>query len=235
MASSASTETKANTQLVEGSLRRLDSSYIPECANVMAQAFSTSPPYMYIFQGTQEYRVQALEWLFVKNLDLMMKKCPESVLRGFVDSDGKVLACLLWTPSEYAALSMWEMLQAGLWQVPFRFGVATLKRLVGVLDDMEAAKKSDAMSSSAKKNYFKLERMVVHPEFQGKGIGSKALQEVLKEDSSSGVDSHLDTQEERNVRFYQRLGWEVCRDQDYCENDPEYKFHSWHMIRKAQS
>jgi GNAT superfamily N-acetyltransferase len=229
-----------------GKLESLDASCIPECSKVMAKAFSDSPSYNYIFQGTQEYREKALEWLFEKNLELMMTKCPSSVLRGVRNSQGEVVCCFLWLPSQYAQLSMWEMVTAGMWQVPFRFGLSTLKRLVALLDSMEAAtgKVSDendtattTTSSSLKQNYIMLERMVVRPDHQGQSVGSHALRAILQQEEESSQNSssdvHLETQEERNVRFYQRLGWEVVYDRDYCEDDPDYKFHSWHMVRKA--
>ena len=221
-------------------LERLDASCIPECAQVMAEAFSDSPSYNYIFQGTQEYREKALEWLFRKNLDLMMVKCPSAVLRGVRNLQGEVVCCFLWVPSQYADLSMWEMVTAGMWQVPFRFGLPTLKRLLSLLDSMEAAsgKVGPGCGENIPKNYIMLERMVVRPDHQGQGIGSQALRAVLQEErhtnsTVSSSDVHLETQEVRNVRFYQRLGWEVKHDQDYFHADPVYKFHSWHMVRKA--
>jgi GNAT superfamily N-acetyltransferase len=241
-----------------GKLERLDASNVTECAKVMAQAFSDSPSYNYIFQGTQEYRKTALEWLFQKNLDLMMAKCAgrsssDSVLRGVRNSQGEVVCCFLWVPSQYAQLSMWDLVSAGMWQVPFRFGLSTLKRLLSLLDSMEAAtgkvssdKNNDTTTTSTtakvKQNYIMLERMVVRPDHQGQGAGSHALQEILREATESqntsgggggGGGVHLETQEERNVRFYQKLGWEVTYHQDYCEDEPDYKFHSWHMVRKA--
>ena len=80
-----------------------------------------------------------------------------------------------------------------------------------------------------------LERMVILPEYQGKSIGTRSLRAIPEEELSQGLDVHLQTNEERNVRFYERLGWEVIHDQDYCQDDPDYSFHSWHMVRKAQS
>ncbi len=218
--------------LLEGELQTLDVSHIHECAKVMAQAFSDSPAYNYIFQNeTQEYREKALEWLFQKNLELMIQKCP-TVLRGYKSrtENGDILCCFLWVPSESAKLGMWEMIIAGMWQIPFRFGVATLKRLLSLMDSMEA---TIGQASSKSPDYIMLQRMVVRPDCQGRGIGSKALQAILQE-SHNGKNIHLETQEERNVLFYQRLGWQISQEQDYCQEDTSFQFHSWHMVRTTE-
>lgn len=219
---------------LDGDLQILDASHIPECAKIMAQAFSDSPAYNYIFQENQEYRESALEWIFQRNVQLMIQKCP-TVLRGFVNRQGQVLACFLWVPSNTSKLTMWEMIMAGMWQIPFRFGLATLQRLLQLMDSMEAAM-SATVSSHNQTNpmpFIHLQRMVVRPDCQGKGIGSRSLLAILQE--SHNITVHLDTQEKRNVRFYQKLGWEVAEEQDFCQQDANFQFHSWHMVRNVKS
>ena len=240
-------------------LQVLDSSYIPECAKVMAEAFSESPSYVYIFRGTKDYRTKALEWLFERNLRLTVGKCP-STLRGSLDAEtGQVICCFLWTPAEYANLKLWEMIQAGLWQLPIRYGYPTLKRLLELMNHMESARgkprerkshTEDVDLKSSETKYIMLERMAVRSSWQGKGKGTEALRVVLQEEQAKlnrleddgtnmqKIEIQFETQEERNVRFYSRLGFDVDRDQDFCDEDPEYKFHSWHMmqtIRKQDS
>jgi GNAT superfamily N-acetyltransferase len=243
-----------------GDLQILDSSYIPECAKVMAEAFSESPSYIYIFRGTKDYRVNALEWVFERNLRLTVGKCP-SALRGVLEAEtSQVICCFLWTPAEHSDLKLWEMIRAGLWQLPIRFGYPTLNRLLNLMGQMEAAggKPRDgniqtgdvAQSSPAiKYRYIMLERMAVRPTWQGKGLGTKALRAILQEEQNKlnclddganiqQIQIQFETQEDRNVRFYSRLGFAVDRDGDFYEQDPEYKFHSWHMsqtIRKQHS
>lgn len=234
-----------------GEVEILDASYIPECANVMAEAFADSPAYSYIFQKTRKDRVAALEWLFIRNLNLTVvtKQCP-SALRGIRNLEtGKVACCFLWCPTEYSNLTMWEMVCAGMWLVPFKFGYATLSRLLDVMEKMEYAtgkvkeeekvQEEGNSSNDNKENVSKppiriiLNRMVVHPTWQGQGLGSKALKAVLDEEMNKGglVKIYLDTQEERNVTFYKRLGWEVVNSQTCYEDNPTYKFHSWNMVR----
>ncbi|CAB9525352.1 Acetyltransferase (GNAT) family [Seminavis robusta] len=242
----------ADTTYSISDLKILDASYIKECSKVIAEAFSDDPTYRYVFRGTKAYRRNSLEWLFERNLKLTMGKSP-SVLRGILNNEtGQVLCCFLWTPLEHSDLSMWEMLTAGLWEVPFRFGFPTLQRLLNLIDSMKADGSnigthdgttpldSRNQEESEKVYMIKLERMAVLPSFQGRGLGSKALRSVLEEEQQKvnkmpgeNPQIHIEftTQLERNVQFYLRLGYKVTFDKDYYEEVSEYTFHSWHMMQ----
>jgi len=60
--------------------------------------------------------------------------------------------------------------------------------------------------------------MVVRPDMQGKGVGTHALKQALDEADDAGLPVMLATQEERNIRFYRRLGFEVVRTDDIAFN-----------------
>jgi GNAT superfamily N-acetyltransferase len=218
---------------MEGKVLCLDAGHVPECAKVMAQAFADSPAYKFIFQGPLDYRKEALEWLFVKNIALVLSKCP-TALRGFVDPYGRVLCCFLWVPGQVAKVSTWEMVTAGMWALPFRYGISTMLRLSSLLDAMKTPAMGNIASDRSPNKTIMLQRMVVHPDYQGNGIGTTALNAVLK-DLDIGQDVYLDTQEERNVVFYQRLGWHVEHERDYFPEDPNFGFHSWSLVRKTPS
>eukprot|EP00934_Nitzschia_sp_Nitz4_P008930 Nitzschia sp. Nitz4//scaffold105_size73764//53422//54099//NITZ4_005681-RA/size73764-processed-gene-0.22-mRNA-1//-1//CDS//3329532462//8920//frame0 len=209
-----------------GELHVLDASYIPECANVMAQAFVNSPSYVYIVRGEEEYRLEALEWIFTRNLNLAVGKNP-SVLRGILNLETKEVACcFLWTTSEDSDLGFWEMIKEGLLLIPFKYGFSTMSRLLESMNEFEGEVKT---KQEAKKVV--LQRMVVRPDFQGQGLGSKALRAILEEKRDTPVKIEFHTQAERNVTFYKRLGWEVVHSSYYFEQDPTYKYYSWHMAQ----
>jgi GNAT superfamily N-acetyltransferase len=139
-------------------------------------------------------------------------------------------------PSHAAKLSMWDLVVGGMWQVPFRFGWATLQRLMALLNAMEGAVgKVKQPGGETDHEFVMLQRMVVLPQCQGKGVGNRALRAILSLNEENGSNVHLDTQEERNVRFYERLGWRVTGDHDLFEDDDEYKFHSWQMVHQRTS
>ena len=226
----------------------LNESHIDQCSKVMAKAFCDSPAYKYMFQEmTSEQRSDFLRWLFNANIRLTMSKCP-TVLRGVVipsnddsednDNEGKedqVICCFLWTPSPYHDLSTWEMIKAGLWQLPYRCGSWTaLKRLFKVLDAHDNEKHFDVHE-----DFVLLERMSVLPEYQGQKIGSTALKETLAQHFSIGDNDdeprpvRLSTQEERNVTFYKRLNFEVVlQNEKFKDEDPKFGYDNWFMVLK---
>mmetsp|Transcript_8491 Transcript_8491/g.11193 ORF Transcript_8491/g.11193 Transcript_8491/m.11193 type:complete len:255 (-) Transcript_8491:247-1011(-) len=231
------------------SCRVLESRYISECARVMAESFVDSPSYQFLFQDIRclKTRAKALEWLFFRNLTLTVGKCPEA-LRGVVNNvNGKLMVCFLWTPGADQELSLWDMIGAGLWQVPFKFGIGTLKRVLRMVEALELEAQESTSKSCKNRilrttttttttadeeaDFVHLERMVVLPEYQGQGWGSRALKETLENETRM---VRLATQEERNVRFYQRLGFEIAGERDmFGDDDPDHKYHSWFLIRSA--
>ena len=140
---------------------------------------------------------------------------------------------------------MGEMILAGMWQIPFRFGLSTLQRLISLLNDMEGSMgkvpnddkddNSNENNNNIIKEYIMLQRMVVVPELQGQGVGSRALRAMLStpNNATTWPSIHLDTQEESNVRFYEKLGWTVTSSRDFFPEDADYKFHSWQMVHPS--
>ena len=71
---------------------------------------------------------------------------------------------------------------------------------------------------------------VVHPSAQGRGIGTRVLQLVLAEADEAGWPTLLGTNEERNVVFYERLGFRVIhREEEELEG---YRFQTMLMLRR---
>lgn len=55
------------------------------------------------------------------------------------------------------------------------------------------------------------------PEYQGRGIGRKALRQVVKEQSSAGYTVHLEveTKNDHALRLYESVGFEAVHVQNY--------------------
>ncbi|MGV2806599.1 GNAT family N-acetyltransferase, partial [Clostridium perfringens] len=55
------------------------------------------------------------------------------------------------------------------------------------------------------------------PEYQGRGIGRKALRQVVKEQSSAGFTVHLEveTRNDHALRLYESVGFKSVHVQDY--------------------
>ena len=69
----------------------------------------------------------------------------------------------------------------------------------------------------------------VDPDRQGRGLGRAVVQPGLEAAERAGVPAFLETSDERNVRFYEGLGFEVTADYALPDGGP----HTWAMTRRA--
>lgn len=69
----------------------------------------------------------------------------------------------------------------------------------------------------------------VDPARQGGGRGAAVVRPGIDAAAREGVPAFLETSSERNVRFYQRLGFEVTAEYDI----PGGGFRNWSMLRPA--
>ncbi|MQA04428.1 MAG: GNAT family N-acetyltransferase [Streptosporangiales bacterium] len=65
------------------------------------------------------------------------------------------------------------------------------------------------------------------PSAQGRGVGTKLLTDRLAECDRAGEPAYLETNKERNVRFYERFGFHVLQEIEIPEEGPR----TWAMWR----
>ncbi|MDV5148170.1 GNAT family N-acetyltransferase [Streptomyces sp. SBC-4] len=75
-----------------------------------------------------------------------------------------------------------------------------------------------------------LETVGTAPEAQGRGLGSAVLIPGIQEAERAGYPAFLETSSEANVRFYERLGFEVTADVQLPDNGPR----TWCMRRNPR-
>ena len=80
--------------------------------------------------------------------------------------------------------------------------------------------------------YLYLQRMVVDPGMQGKGIGTKCLSKAVEKADLQKIHIVLTTQSEDNVRFYKKLGFNEVKQSTYSNYwNPNISFTSYFMVR----
>ena len=199
---------------------------IREAAALAAAAFDQSPPYLWLCRGkSNAFRQRFLRWIFERNFRL---RVGARTNRAVFDGDGKLVAFCMFVTPEVPDVSLADMIRAGLLGAPFLFGPAVVKRLLAMKAEYEQVEHG-IMEAHGNVPMCRLERMVVRPDAQGRGIGRRALQQALVEADEANLPVLLSTQEERNVRFYRRLGFEVVRTDEHQE-----AYTSWAMLRQPR-
>lgn len=204
-------------------------------ADLLAAAFYDNPLHVYIFSDPS-VRFKAIRWLLRGNLNLNLdsKRCIGQSF-ALVEPNTppglrQIKAMAFWNPPQSDSVSFLSMVKGGLLSMPFRFGWESFQRLFEVLNEISDAKKEALDSTPA----WYLNNMVVAPELRGKGVGTKILSEQLQQVvDPSGFATVLMTQKETNVRFYQRLGFEVVKQSKIGKG--KNAFTNWCMLRPSVS
>mmetsp|Transcript_12661 Transcript_12661/g.24724 ORF Transcript_12661/g.24724 Transcript_12661/m.24724 type:complete len:241 (-) Transcript_12661:79-801(-) len=210
-----------------------DPSAMKQAASVMAKAFVRSPVYRYIWGDDDDDagRENFLRFVFERNI-LLRPQCCRCVTVDSEDSKdpGQLVCSFMFIDPEVAPPSLWEMMSVGLLTIPFRFGLSPMLRLLECANWYGQAKNAVL---GVERKALQLERMTVLPAFQGQGIGSRSLKVVLEEEAKARkLPVFLATQEERNVRFYGKLGFKVAKEQAFPSSS---EFRNWFMLWEPPS
>lgn len=205
---------------------------IEKAARLAARAFLHTASYTAIYHGMLEsQREEELIWMFERNLELV----DDRHLRYFFKDEAKSdLECFyMLIPSCEAAISLWKKISGGILKLIFRDGgLSVLQRLIEISDWMDA---EIASCVKAGVEYLTLQRMVVSPESQGKGIGTKSLSLGIRDADSKCMPIVLSTQDERNVKFYSRLGFVEFKRKTFKDSkNPDISFMSIFMVREPK-
>jgi GNAT superfamily N-acetyltransferase len=203
-----------------------------DAAILAARAFCDSPAYVYILRGDRGFRLEALVWLFERNISLVQDISKTSdPTRCLLSTSGRVLS-FFWLMPIASSVSLWSKVQAGLLWFPFLFGWKPFMRLLNLGYNFDKATCSLAQkfitSDIDRQSALVLERMVVEPSLHGRGLGSACLNSALAQSAAAVI---LSTQLQRNVEFYTRLGFEVIHEKRFGAAADPFGFRSWWMLR----
>eukprot|EP00041_Stephanoeca_diplocostata_P013913 m.249056 g.249056 ORF g.249056 m.249056 type:complete len:249 (+) comp19513_c1_seq1:180-926(+) len=211
--------------LVTTNIQMLTETDFKESAKLAAAAFADGKAYEW-FGGDVQWRQEQLEWFFEMNFREMQQR--GNVCRVHRDDQGR-MECFFMLQTSQTRLTKFHSLKLVAWHMLPKYGfslVARVGRLVASIDRVNhsALEKVGLRFDDC----LMLERMVVHPSKQGKGVGTRCLGSVLDVEQQSRPVL-LNTQEERNVTFYKRLGFEVI-SVDIVEELGK----NWTMIRRPR-
>ena len=135
-----------------------------------------------------------------------------------------------WTRRDDPEPTRLDQLRAGLLLLPFRFGIGGLRRVFETVAGIEGQRDATV----AGEDWWYLNNMAVHADLRGQGVGTELLHFEIERIAARAPNAFLalSTQREENVRFYERLGFEVAS----CEavGRGPLAFRNWSMARRAQ-
>lgn len=138
---------------------------------------------------------------------------------------GPIIGTAIWyAPGDYP-MTLWRNLRMTPGLLPLvRFGLGTMRRLIQMGENVT--------SHFPGQPCWYLAALGVSPEHQGVGAGSSLMDTVLAEIDRRGEPAYLETSVERNVRFYERLGFGIREPAIHLAPAPGPTH--WTMWRKPQ-
>lgn len=195
---------------------RLRPSQAGQAAGVLARAFGDYPMMRHVFPDDAR-RARVLPGF----LGSVVRYClPHGKVLTTAGLDG--VAC--WLPPGTSASDPWGMVRSGMILAPARIGPLPFARFLGPERRMEAVRRR-----TIREPHWYLWAFGVEPGRQGGGIGGALLEPVLARADASGTPCYLETHTERNVRFYERHGFEVAEESE--GRGPK----AWAMLRAPRS
>jgi ribosomal protein S18 acetylase RimI-like enzyme len=167
---------------------------VPQLAEVSARAFEHDPITEWLMEGDDPFQMERqmfiAEYRITKRFDLIY-------------TDTHRMGVAIWKPPA-ARPTLNDRFQ----QVWTMLGTIKLSRRalskIRLFITIEKA-------HPAQPHYY-LSLLAVHPDMQGKGLGTALMQPILNICDREGIPAYLETETESNVRFYSKRGFKVLRE-----------------------
>jgi ribosomal protein S18 acetylase RimI-like enzyme len=200
-------------------LYRLEKKNVEKAGQILADAFYEDPVWISVMPD-EENRKEKLPISFEFILTYAVKYgevyAPSSDIEGVA----------LWLPHDKIEITFWRMMRSGAFRKGIQMGQDIGNRIQKVFEPID----KDRKEFMKDKSYFYLQAIGVAPEYQGKGYGGKLLRSMFDRCDEEGLPIYLETETEKNVEMYKKLGFQVIKEQ----NIPDYDFIMWEMIRNPR-
>ncbi len=186
-------------------------------SEVLTRAFQPDPLYIYAFPDPdRRLRMLAILWRALVKYTLLYGD-------GYTTSDVRGVAC--WLRPGDMDMTAWRTLRSGLWIMPLRAAREERRRFFGMLTHLDRVHKKTVTY-----RHWYLLALGVDPDHQGRGVGGRLIAPVLERADEDRLPCYLETQTERNVRFYRKHGFDVATEGDV----PGHGVRLWTMLRKPR-
>jgi ribosomal protein S18 acetylase RimI-like enzyme len=209
-------------------LSALRESQIVPVASLLGDAFVDNAAYGFLFPELSS-RKEKLADFFARNLRTHL---PYRCTYVWAPEPGNVEATVTVRPPGGVPVSLWTMFRRGL--VPFALmnGWGAVRRLFYLIEHTDRIDRE----TTGGREHWHVHMMAVRPDRQGAGIGTRLLREVFAAQGGPSASEHpisLQTERPENLRFYQRLGFEVRRDYELGGVIGGAPFRTWTLLRES--
>jgi len=194
--------------------RRLQSSEVDHAIGVLARAFRDDPTMVYL-QPDPAKRLQVLPWAIGLTVHYGHR-----FGEVYVSPDGDGIAC--WLLPGRTELTFGGLIRAGALQAPLRMGIGGTRRMLALVQYIDGVHER-----CAKLPHWYLGMLGVEPTRQGQGVGGRLIGPILTRAAAEGLACYLETQNARNLPFYQKHGFTVVHEGLVPGSD----LRSWAMLR----
>lgn len=183
---------------------------------LLTAAFLTEAPTTHLFVGP---RRRAHVSYFMKST------CAYGLHFGECYASADRQAVAVWLLPGQTDLLVGRMFKAGMLAAPFRLGLTTFSRFMKFASHTENHHKAVVPAP-----HYYLFALGVHPDAQGRGLGSLLTNDMLGRADREGMPTYLETQSPRNLELYERLGFVVGASGPFPGLDG---LTNWGMLRPA--
>lgn len=177
----------------------LQATQIKAAAQLLGNAFQNDPLMVYLTPNADK-RSRLLPSLF----GVVARYCLRyGTIYTTPDLDG--VACCL--PPGQTIPTIGRMLRSSLRGAPVQLGLSGLLRFLHASKYMDETHEQVAASA-----HWYLWVLGVDPQRQGHGFGGKLVQTVLQQARAQNLPCYLETENPRNVPFYQQHGFRLMRE-----------------------
>lgn len=192
---------------------KLSSHQLKKASDVLAAAFFHYPMFTFYFPDPQR-RARYLPWYLRNVLNCAFRY-------GEVYTTPDVSGVIFTLPPGHTEISLWEYIQNGFLLTPLLLGLQSYKQS---MDCEHFVARTQARLMQGRPHYY-LWGLVVDPTQTSRGIGTALLQTVLAKVGAQKMPIYLETHDERNVRYYQKYGFDLIDT----ANIPKYDLPIWCM------
>ena len=180
-------------------LRLLKKGEEDQLGKTMSAAFFDDPLMKYMVPDDSK-RLDKGNWFMSKAIGYCTKW-------GEVYTDDNFTGGSAWLTPGNTKMSTMRVLRAGLWQMPFRIGLGGFSRFNKLDSTASAVHKKHVQG-----DHWYLLVLGTHPDQQGTGIGTAAIDAGVAKADEAGLLAYLETGTESNVEYYTKRDFKIAEE-----------------------